>query len=151
MPKTARTRMQSSRNIEELIAQRERDAEKILKEVETLRQRSEELRVYFTRGKEFADHWEERAREIGKRFRKVRLRMGFTHLEAAQMCGVSASQMSQAEAGKGRLSMKVALAFAEVNQVSLDWLLGLDYPPLPEREEFQDEEKGEEEHERAEV
>lgn len=73
---------------------------------------------------------ESELKELGARIRDCRKKCGYTQSQFSEKLGVSPSYMSEIELGKTRVGIDIFMRITETLQVSADWLLRTNIPPV---------------------
>jgi len=68
--------------------------------------------------------------EIGKRIREVRKQRKLSQSDLSEMLNISPSHMSDIENGKTNIGLDIFMHLTEILQVSADWLLQTNIPPV---------------------
>lgn len=69
-------------------------------------------------------------KEVGERIRTARKNLKLSQSELSEQLGISPSHMSDIENGKTNIGLDIFMRLTETLQVSADWLLLTDIPPV---------------------
>ena len=72
----------------------------------------------------------EKSKEIGNRIREARKKKHLSQSQLSEMLDISPSHMSDIENGKTNIGLDIFMHLTETLQVSADWLLQTDIPPV---------------------
>ena len=72
----------------------------------------------------------DKRQEVGKRIREARKKKKFSQSELSELLDISPSHMSDIENGKTNIGLDIFMHLTEILQVSADWLLQTDIPPV---------------------
>lgn len=69
-------------------------------------------------------------KEVGNRIRQARKQLNLSQAELSEKLDISPSHMSDIENGKTNLGLDIFMKLTEALQVSADWLLRTNVPPV---------------------
>ena len=71
-----------------------------------------------------------KSKEIGDRIREARKKKRLSQSQLSELLDISPSHMSDIENGKTNIGLDIFMHLTEILQVSADWLLQTDIPPV---------------------
>lgn len=71
-----------------------------------------------------------KSKEVGNRIREIRKKKRLSQSQLSELLDISPSHMSDIENGKTNIGLDIFMDLTEILQVSADWLLQTDIPPV---------------------